>query len=357
MRLPKTNQQLYTSLALVMLFVAPVSSTNYKLDEYSFGGGGTDQTSSTNYSIEGINKDTAENQLESANYQLGPELLFAQMANVPTGTLSNDADWYNKLKLIINTAGNPSDTTYAVAISIDNFATTRYIQSDFTVGDTLGLEDWQTYTAWGGASGVTIVGLQADTTYYIKVKSQQGDFTEGPWGPVATASTNPPNISFDIDVSAIDEETSSPYAVDLGELEPGNVVTGSDYIWLDLATNAEGGANIFARGENGGLHSLRTSHTIPSNSTNLATANEGFGLQVSSVAQSSGGPLVADPPYNGSNDVVGAISTSYESLLSAIGSPIVGGRGSVHAKAIITDITPAANDYEELLTLIAVATF
>lgn len=357
MILPKTNQQLYKSVALFMLFVAPVSSTNYKLDEYSFGGGGTDRTSSTNYSVEAINKNTAENQLQSANYQLGPELLFAQMANVPTATLSNDADWYNKLKLVINNAGNPSDATFAVAISTDNFATTQYVQSDFTVGASLGSEDWQTYASWGGATGITIVGLQADTTYYVKIKSEQGDFSEGPWGPVATADTNPPSISFDIDVSAIDEETSSPYEVDLGELQPGIVTTGSDYIWLDLATNAEGGANIFVKGENGGLNSFRNNYTIPSNTANLAVASEGFGLKVASVTQSSGGPLTADAPYNGSNDVVGAISTSYESLLSAIGAPMVGGRGSVQTKAIITDITPAANDYQELLTLIAVATF
>lgn len=357
MPLPKINQQFYKTLALFMLFVAPVSSTNYKLDEYSFGGGGSDRTSSTNYSVEAINKDTAENQLKSVNYQLGPELLFAQMANVPTAILSNEADWYNKLKLVLNNAGNPSDATFAVAISTDNFATTHYIQSDFTVGASLGSEDWQTYTSWGGATGVTVVGLQADTTYYVKVKSEQGDFSEGPWGPVATAATNPPNISFDIDVSAIDEETISPYVVDLGELQPGIVTTGSDYIWLDLATNAEGGANILARGENGGLKSTYATHTIPSTSANLAVASEGFGLKVASVTQGSGGPLIADAPYNGSNDVVGAISTSYESLLSAVGSPIVGGRGSAQVKAIITSITPAANDYQELLTLIAVATF
>lgn len=357
MPLPKINQQFYKTLALVMLFVAPVSSTNYKLDEYSFGGGGTDRTSSSNYSVEAINKDTAENQLQSTNYQLGPELLFAQMANVPTATLSNDADWYNKLKLVINNAGNPSDATFAVAISTDNFATTYYVQSDFTVGASLGIEDWQTYTNWGSGSGVMIVGLQADTTYYVKVKSEQGDFTQGPWGPVATASTNPPNISFDIDVSAIDEETISPYVVDLGELQPGIVTTGDDYIWLDLGTNAEGGANILVRSENAGLHSTSNNYTIPSNSVDLAVAAEGFGIRVASVTQASGGPLTADAPFNGSNDVVGAISTSYESLLSAVGSPVVGGRGSVLVKSIITSVTPAANDYDAILTLIAVATF
>ncbi len=340
-----------------MLFVAPVSSTNYKLDDYSFGGGGTDRTSSSNYSVEAINKDTAENQLKSANYQLGPELLFAQMANVPTATLSNDADWYNKLKLVISPAGNPTDTKFAVAISTDNFATTHYVQANFTVGPTLGLEDWQTYTDWGGATGITIVGLQADTTYYVKVKSEQGDFTEGPWGPVASASTNPPNISFDIDVSAINEETSAPYSVALGELGPGIVTTGNDYIWLDLATNAEGGANILVKGDNAGLASAHANHTLPSVSANLAVASEGFGLKVASVTQSSGGPFTADAPYNGSNDVVGAVSTSYGSLLSAIGAPIVGGRASVQTKAIINAITPAANDYQEIVTLIAVATF
>jgi hypothetical protein len=349
------NSTLHLSLAI--LLVAP-ASPNFNLQEWGFGGGGTEQSESTNYRIHGELNQGEGNQLQSDNYALGPGSEYALMADVaPAPTLANEALWYNKLKLTINPGPNPSDSTFAVAISPDNFTTTYYLQSDNTLGDTLGTEDWRTYTAWGGATGTMIIGLSQDTTYTVKVKSEQGQFTEAPWGPTASAATSPTMLSFDIDTASTDIETAPPYAIDFGELNTSGVNTAADFIWIDLDTNAEGGSSVYVSGLNEGLLSDINGHLINSITANLAAASEGYGAQVVNTYETSGGPLIALTPYNGTSENVGLINNSYSPILSSILEPIVGGRAQIALKAVITPTTPAASDYQETLTLVAAGTF
>ena len=54
---------------------------------------------------------------------------------------------------MIATGGNSSDATYALALSTDGIATTRYLKNDGTVQYVLGPLDTQPYAAWGGAWG------------------------------------------------------------------------------------------------------------------------------------------------------------------------------------------------------------
>lgn len=346
----------YFSLIFLSFLVFPASN-NYQLNEWSFGSGGSQNSGSGNYELNTVLGEIGGEQTGSNNYLIGPGLEFVYMANTPAApTLNNPSNYYNKLDLIINNGDNPSDTLFAVGISDDDFATTNYVQSDNSISLTLGGEDWQSYIDWGSGSGVTIVGLQPDTTYKVKVKAKQGDFTEGSWGPTATAATSPVSMSFDIDVASTDTESSPPYAVNLGSLEAGSVITGSDRIWIDFETNGAGGGSVYVYGNNSGLFSTTANYTIPSSSTNLAVASEGYGLQVASTAESSGGPIDPVAPYDGAGDNVGVLDSSIRELLNTT-SPVTAGRGSSLIKVIVDSTTPAALDYSDTLTLVASATF
>jgi len=214
------------------------ASTNYKLKDFGFGTGGTGNSSSSNYLLNAITGEQSGAKMSGTNYNLGPGLEFTNQANVPAAPVfTNPGNYYNKLQIVLNTSDNPTDTEYAIAISTDNFVTeTNYVQNDNTVGSTLGIEDYQTYVEWGGASGFFVVGLSSNTTYYVKVKAMQGKFTETNYGPVATAATVSPTLTFDIDVSATDTETDPPFSINFGDLVAGSVTDSPQKIWIDLST-------------------------------------------------------------------------------------------------------------------------
>lgn len=334
------------------------ASTNFQLRSFEFGGGGG-TVSSTNYSAEGTVGETG-GEMSSTNFQAGSGLIFVQQANTPgVPTLSNDNNWYDKLHIIINQSNNPSDTTYAIAISDDNFVTTEYVQNDNTVGPTLGIEDFQTYAQWGSATGEDIIGLTPGTTYTVKVKARQGNYTESPYGPTASAATINPTLTFDIDIGGDSDpgNTNPPYQIAVGTLTAGVVTTATDRVWIDLDTNANSGGYVYIYDQYGGLRSTNANYTIASGSNDLSGVSEGFGLQAASVAQTSGGPLAKVSPYNGASNNVGIVNTTIREIFSSTASPIVGGRGSIALKSKVGTITPASADYTDTLTFIASATF
>lgn len=340
-----------------IIFVIP-AGTNYKLINFGFGGGGTSGSTSPNYSLEGIIGELDSTKLSGTNFKLGPGLIFSEQSNVPAApTFENTGNWYNKLHFVINASNNPSDAKFALAISTDNFVSdTRYVQNDNTAGSALGIEDYQTYTGWGGASGAFVIGLLSNTTYYIKAKAMQGKFTETDFGPVSFASTVGPSFNFDIDVSATDTKTDPPFTITFDDLVANTVVDSPQRIWVDFETNGESGGYVYVYGQNSGLYSIIRSFTITSASGDLSVLSEGVGTQSVSSTQTSGGPLAALAPYNGSSQSIGIVDSTIRPIYSS-GSPVVGGRASFVIKAKSSSVTPVADDYAETLTVIASANF
>ena len=346
----------YTTLLTAgVLSMFATASNNFKLDAYGIGSGGGSSNSAT-YKSNTITGE-AGNSGASANFKAGTGLNPTQQANVPAApTVTNPANYYNKLHIVISNGGNPSDATFAIAISTDAFATTQYIQNDNTVGSVLGPEDYQTYTAWGGASGFDVIGLAASTTYSVKVKAERGDFTESAYSPVASAATVSPSLTFDIDVSASDTETGSPYTTNFGNLPAGTVTSSPQRIWVDLETNGTTGATVFVASANTGLKSLLSTYTINALTGDLSSLSEGFGAQNVTATQSAGGPLTAQSPYTGGSNNVGITDSSLRQFYVSA-NPITAGRGSLVLKAKSKTDTPAASDYTDTLTLIAAASF
>ena len=335
-----------------------VSSSNYQLRDYGFGGGGF-SGSSSNYKMEGISGETEYGKPESNNYGAGLGLNFVQQANVPGApTVTNPANYYNQLHIVINTANNPSDTLYAIAVSSDNFASDiKYIQDTNTLGATLGIEDWQSYAVWGSGSGFDLIGLSPGTTYTFKVAAMQGEFTQTGFGPTAQAATINSTLTFDIDVASTDTETSAPFSVSLGSLTAATVTTASNKVWVDIDTNGTAGGLIYVYGTNNGLLSTSVSKTITSSSTNLTAATEGYGARSNSTAESAGGPIEAVSPYNGSSENVGVLDTTKRLIFDSSGAPVTAGRASFLIKAKASAVTEAASDYTDILTVVATAAF
>lgn len=335
----------YGLFGMGLVFAALSSSTNYKLNDYSVGGGGTGATSSANYTAQGSVGETAGAKTSSANYAVKSGSIEARQAYVPAApTLSNGSGtYYNKLNFIINTSSNPTDATYSVAVSTtSNFLVTNYVQADGTLGAT---PVYRTYAAWGSGSGTLAIGLLPNTTYYFKANASQGKYTVTGYGPSSNTATVSPSISFAL----------SPSTINMGSLTSGSVIPSPSNISQTFATNAGSGGTIYMAGSGTGLRSATSSNyniTVTPPTGDLSSLSEGFGLQ--NVTPSS--PMVSQAPYNGAGNVVGAIYTTFQPVYSATGSVSSGTSTSVlKAKASIT--TPASTDYTVTLTFIASASY
>lgn len=269
-------------LPLTSAHAAFPASTNYQIQEYSFGAGGTMNSTSSNYGLSGFAGGVEFGRPGSTNFKMGSGLSYMLQANVPIApTFSNPSDNYDRLQFIINTSNNPSDATYAIAISTDNFASdTRYVKSDNTIGTTLTNADFQTYVAWGGASGEYLTGLLQSTTYTIKVKARQGDYTESEFGPTAQAQTSTPSLTFSV----------SANTVNFSNLNAGNSYTDSSKTTiLTTSTNAYNGYVVNAR-STGPLTAGATTITdyASANSSPSTWTGNGFGYTTNDSSLTGG---------------------------------------------------------------------
>jgi hypothetical protein len=338
-----------------MLFAVLPATTNYELKSYGFGSGSASNSTTSNYAINGSTGNFSGQSLSTVNATAQPGQTPTQQANVPLITVDNGSSvYYNKLHFVLNQQSNPTDATYLISVSTDNFASNvTYVQPDGTLSSTLLTSDYQTYATWGSASGSYIIGLTPSTTYYVRARATQGKFSESAWSPSVTQATAPATITFNLTTST---QSTGPFSVALGSLIPGTVTSSSSTINTILSTNGASGGSVYVKSQNGGLLSSSNSHLISSTSTDLSTASDGFGGQSTSVTQTSGGPYTAVTPYNGTGSVVGSIISNAQSLYDST-NPVTSGTGTftLKAKAASTDV--AASDYQDVLTFIAAGNF
>jgi len=339
---------------LALLFAAAPSSTNYILRTYDLNGGGANGTS-TNYRLNGTTGSQTGRTQTSTNYGvLGGENSGVNAHVPPAPTVTNPSSYYDRLRITVNPGANPSDTTYLIAISPDNFAsTTYYIQNDNTLGANQSASRYQTYSAWGGASGFLVLGLVPSTTYTVKVKAMQGGFSATAFGPTASAATVAPSLTFSLITTGT---ATPPFPIAFTSLTPGSVISGNFDAVLGLTSNALNGGLVYIKSANGSLVSTLAGTSIPSASTDLAIATNGYGAQVTGTSQSSGGPITSVSPFNGASDNVGILSTVMQTVVSTT-APVTSGSATVRLKAKASAITPSAGDYADTLTFVASMNF
>lgn len=334
-----------------LLFASSPTSTNYVLKAYDVGSG-SGSGSSTNYTVSGEAGGTSGT-LSSSSYGLPAGVKASTTVPTPPApTFTNAANNYDRLHLTLSVSGFASDTTYLIAISSDNFTTTNYVQLDDTVGTAHVLANYQTYTAWGGASGFSVLGLSPGTTYKVKVAALQGSGTGSGFGPTASASTVQPSLTFGLSTSLT---STPPFSSTFTSLTPGSVVTGDATVTATLTTNALNGGQVLLADQFGGLKSTLESYTLSSATADLTSAR-GYGAQITATSQTSGGPLVGSSPYNGSGNNVGALTTLFQPLASFT-SPLTGGSLTLKLLGKADIAVPAAADYSDTLVFVAAPLF
>jgi hypothetical protein len=345
---------------ILPLFGTLPSTNTYELNSYGFGSGGTANSTTGNFALEGITGEASGQPQNTGNFSTLPGFNQTQQANVPTVAVTNPSSYYDKLHFVINQQSNPTDALYALQVKVNDVTcnyssgTIQYVKSDNTLGNTLALTDYQTYSTWGGSGGANAIGLAANTTYCIRAKATQGKFTESAYGPSSSAATVGQSISFCLYTTSC----GSGNTVSFGSLPVNTPTSGGTTIKTDLATNADFGGNVYIYGANGGLKSPRLSFTIGSATADLASASQGFGAQVpSSPTVTTGGPLTAVSPYLFVNSTsVGAIGTTAAVILTS-SNPLTGGNAVTNLIAKTSNTTPSASDYTETITYIAAASF
>ncbi len=372
------------------VFAEDLDSSNYHIIDFSFGPVGSEETGNSSYDLLLSSAEaTRDDRFIGTNYIIGVGVANTWKASVPEVecfetvsegvTTCSDPDiaggmveicggggCYNRARIEIDPQSNSSDTLYSVQITTDpSWNTFDFVDGSTFLVETVSthnLNDYLTEAAWEStASSFNIFGLDYQTQYYVRVTALHGDFTETEPGPDATAITGVPQVSIDIDIadnSGATTETSSPYAIDLGELTLGAVNTAQDEIWLDLDTNLTNGARTFIRGQNEGLFTFSGGYTIPSTNIDLATA-AGFGLQNSTFNQTFLGALAVAVDFDVSGENVGGIPDEIyaKEILNTSLSPIYQGRASFLVKARPDEQSPYADDYTETIVITAAADF
>jgi hypothetical protein len=326
------------------MFASFSSSTTYNLQSYSVGAGSTNNSASTTYTVQGSAGEQTNGSATSTTYTNGSGSINTEQINVPSApTLSNGSGSYtNQLGIIISTTNEPTDATYAIAVSTNNFVTTNYVSAGGTLQST---QYYQNYTAWGGSSGSYITGLTSGTTYEVKVAAMEGEFTNTNFGAYASQATGTSATTFSV----------SPSSLSLGSLLPASIET-SGSITFGFSTSGATGGSVYVSGTSNQLYSSKQLFSINSYTGNLTTPSQGFGLQVTSATQTSGGPFNSVSPYNGTGNTVGSESIVPAQMLTTAAA-ISGGSATAIIQAKASNVTPSSLDYTETLTFVAAASF
>ncbi|MDB5170328.1 MAG: hypothetical protein JWO35_22, partial [Candidatus Saccharibacteria bacterium] len=86
----------------VLVFAALPATSNYRLNSYGFGSGGTAKSSTATYSLEGISGELSGQSASTATASTKPGFVESQQANVPklVSIDNNGGQYYNKLHFV-----------------------------------------------------------------------------------------------------------------------------------------------------------------------------------------------------------------------------------------------------------------
>ncbi len=344
-----------------MAIAETLRSTNYQIENPSIDIGG-ESSSSTNYTSRESIGDQNDSSAESTNYKIFPGFIQHAYPGVPaTPTFTNTGGTlYNALDFVVNTGdGQQSDTTYAIAVSTDDFATVNYIQTDDTIGSS---PAWQTYTNWGGASGERLTGLLLSTTYKIKVKARYAADTETAYSATATAATTAPSLAivfagvnsgttFDGETTTV---TTTSTAISYGALTTSVPAIAAHQV--TVTTNASGGYVTTAR-QDGNLRTgsdsiggVSGTNAAPSTWPGGITTGK-FGYHTSDEALCTG-----TTTRFSTNDTWAALDTSpYE--VGCNTSPVTGGETTTITYKLEVGNLQDAGQYANTITYITSAQF
>ena len=260
-------------------------------------------------------------------------------------------------------AASPSATDWGVGVAGNVITLSPETDDTLTAGFCIRVEMGTAATTGGTGSASTITNGALDDDDTIDIAGVFGDTGTITVDIVdddqvtVTANVNQ-SITFDIDTATTDTESAAAYTVALGTVTASDTrVSGNtdsiNYIWLDLGTNASGGATVTVKNANGanGLVSTSTpADNINSADGAIADGTENYGLCVVSVAQTTG-TLSKASPYNSgtcagnseTNDVQG-LTTTGESIVTST-APLGAGRASSNISCTTNIKSKSSSNY------------
>lgn len=338
-----------------------MNSGNYRIENPTTDGGGNLSNSANYRSQDSIGDSSGNGQTNSTNYKAFPGFEQGAYPGVPgQPTFTNTGGvLYNSLAFIIATGGNPSDTTYAIAISSDDFATTNFIQTDDTVGSS---PAWQTYTNWGAGSGELVTGLTSGTTYKIKVKARFGIDTETAYSITASAATIAPSLT--ISFSGINSGTSiagqtTTITTTTNAVSYGNLVVNSPAIGahkITVSTNATGGYTTTIQ-QDGHLRTATSADIDPVSGTNGSPAAWPGSVSTGAFGYHTTDSLLCTGTTSrfSSNNTYAQLTTNPEEV-ACNSSPVTGEETTLVYKLEIGSLQEAGS-YQNVITYITTAIF
>lgn len=364
----------YLLIALLFLaipsfvFAQTMSSPNYNIENSTLDGGGESSSSSNYRSVDSISDiesgtSASTNFRNPSGFQPGA---YPGIPGQPTlvntgGTLYDSLDF-----IVVPGDGQQSDTTYAIAISDDNFTTFQFIQTDDTLGPN---EAWQDYVGWGSGVGERVVGLQPDTEYKIRVKASYGtgsdaEDTESGYSLEATATTSGQTLSFAIagvnSAEVVEGETttvtSTATSIGYGLLTIGDGSPNLAAQTITVSTNASGGYTATARHDQD-LTNPNSDTIATVSGTNAAPAAFGTGVTTGRFGyHTSDDSLCTGTPNRFlANDTFARMETvPYE--IACDSGPVTSQITYILYKLVIGTLQPAG-DYQSTVTYIATATY
>lgn len=346
-----------------------MNSGDYSVEGSTFDGGG-ESSSSTDYSSrDSIGSEVETGDSNSIDYKNPSGFQQGAYPGIPgQPTLTNTGSTlYNSLDFVVVTgSGQQTDTTYAIAISSDNFVTTRFVQTDDTVGVN---EAWQTYTGWNSGTGERITGLSPSTTYKIKVKASYGTGSnaadsESGYSLEASATTSAPSIV--VSIAGVNSgvsvggltttDTSTSTTMGYGSLTIGDGSPNIAAQTVTVTTNASGGYTATVQ-QDGDLRT-NVGDSIPVVSgTNASPAAFGTGVTTGRFGYHTTDSTLCTGTTGrfSTNDTYAALAlTPFEIACSS--GPVTNEATSIVYKLVIGTLQEAGN-YQNILTYIATATY
>ncbi len=372
----KIQNRYIAVFAVLLLILVPavaiaqtMTGSSYQLENSTFDGGG-ENSSSTNYSSrDSIGGSVESGDSQSANYVNPAGFQQGAYPGVPGQPtfVNTGGNLYNALDfVVVQGDGQQSDTTYAIAISSDNFVTTNFVQADGTVGSN---EAWQNYIGWNSGVGERITGLAPSTAYKIKVKASYGsgsdaEDSESGYSLEASASTVGPSlivsitgVNSGVSIAGVTTTVSSTSTtMGFGSLTLGDAFPNIAAQTITVSTNATGGYTTTAQ-EDGPLRTGIGNQIATVSGTNASPVAFGTGVNAGRFGYHTTDSSLCTGLSNrfAVNDTYAAMDLLPYEIACSLG-PVINESTDIVYKLVVGNVQEAGN-YQNIVTYITTATY
>lgn len=145
----------------------------------------------------------------------------------------------------------------------------------------------------------------------------------------------------------------------LGTLSSGSVANSSTPRFASIDTNAASGWQVWAKDSSAGLHSTAASYTVSSTAGSNATltaGSEGFVTGVTTSQVGGAGVISVPAGFVGGANKGGGLDTTLRTMASSTGTAQTA-HVTLTNNVSISTLTPAANDYTDVITVVGAGMF